>query len=108
MVLSHNTSRKWTLRSGVALMAIAAAGFLTVADDLRHSGELIGVAGVMLGGVMLVLSTSPAVSRRLALQWGAAGIGLGLLAGAAMDSMLTGIAAGASLGMVVAYVRRRA
>ena len=52
---------KWTGVFGVALMLLGVAGFLTVADDLRHKGELFGVGAVLASGLILV-----AVSRRRA------------------------------------------
>jgi len=42
---------------GISLIVISILGFLTVADDLRHKGELIGVGSILLFGlVMLLLS----------------------------------------------------
>jgi hypothetical protein len=51
----------WSLRvksklriTGLALVGIAVIGFLTVADDLRHIGELVGVGSIMLSGLVLL------------------------------------------------------
>jgi len=38
---------------GVVLIAVAIVGFLTVADDLRHIGELIGVGSILVAGLLL-------------------------------------------------------
>lgn len=40
--------------TGLALVGIAVIGFLTVADDLRHIGELVGVGSIMLSGLVLL------------------------------------------------------
>lgn len=42
---------------GIALILIGVIGFLTVADDLRHKGELIGVGSILVAG-LLVFSVS--------------------------------------------------
>ncbi|MCI0531125.1 MAG: hypothetical protein L0Y74_04140 [candidate division Zixibacteria bacterium] len=39
---------------GVILAIAGAGGFFTVADDLRHKGELIWVASVLLAGLILL------------------------------------------------------
>ena len=39
---------------GGLLVIAALAGFLTVADDLRHKGELFGVSSMLVGGLALV------------------------------------------------------
>ncbi len=40
---------------GVFLVVVCAAGFLTVADDLRHIGEIIGVGLIGVAGVVLII-----------------------------------------------------
>ena len=42
---------------GITLVLIGIVGFLTVADDLRHKGELIGVGTILVIG-LLMLSAS--------------------------------------------------
>jgi drug/metabolite transporter (DMT)-like permease len=44
---------KWSRFLGVALILLGVIGFLTVADDLRHTGELLGVSAVLVSGVVL-------------------------------------------------------
>ena len=39
---------------GVALIVIGIGGFFTVADDLRHKGELMGVGAILLLGLALL------------------------------------------------------
>lgn len=41
---------------GALLILLSLAGFLTVADDLRHVGELATVGGVGIAGVLLLVS----------------------------------------------------
>jgi hypothetical protein len=45
---------KWTRVLGAALILLGLAGFLTVADDLRHKGELFGVSTVLASGLVLL------------------------------------------------------
>ncbi len=40
--------------AGFIIIGIAAIGFMTVADEFRHMGELIGVSGVLISGIFLV------------------------------------------------------
>ncbi len=40
---------------GVLLILLCVLGYLTVADDLRHTGELVGVGVIGLAGVVLVI-----------------------------------------------------
>ncbi len=40
---------------GFFLMILCAAGFLTVADDLRHIGEIAGVGLIGVAGLVLVI-----------------------------------------------------
>ena len=42
---------KLTWISG-ALVVIGVVGFMTVADDLRHKGELIEVGSILLAGLL--------------------------------------------------------
>lgn len=39
---------------GIILILIGIIGFLTVADDLRHKGELVGVGAILIGGLVLL------------------------------------------------------
>ena len=49
--------------AGTLMVAVAVVGFMTVADDLRHKGELIGVGTILLVGLLL-LAASFIVGRR--------------------------------------------
>jgi len=44
---------KWTRVVGVMCVVLGLAGYLTVADDLRHRGELFGVSLVVAAGLIL-------------------------------------------------------
>lgn len=47
---------KFLLRFGFILVLIGIVGFFTIADDFRHTGELLGVGLVLLLGLgMLIL-----------------------------------------------------
>ena len=93
--------------AGGGLIALAGIGFITVADDLRHTGELFGVLGILLAGITLLIAGFwPKASSMLALQWVAAGIGIGMVGGAALDRMVAGVCVGAALGLVMAYALR--
>jgi hypothetical protein len=52
---------------GGLLVISAIVGFLTVADDLRHKGELFGMGSILVGGLVLVALSSrkaPGAGRR--------------------------------------------
>jgi hypothetical protein len=40
---------------GAPLITLSVLGFMTVADDWRHTGELLGVGSVLIAGVVLLL-----------------------------------------------------
>ena len=45
---------------GITLILIGIIGFLTVADDFRHRGELLGVGSILVSGlVLLAVSLRP-------------------------------------------------
>jgi len=39
---------------GIILILAGIIGFLTVADDLRHKGELLGVGSILVSGLILL------------------------------------------------------
>jgi hypothetical protein len=100
----------WRRIVGILLVVIGCVGFGTIADDLRHTGELFGVGGIlMIGVVFVVADSSHAVTRRLALNWLAAGVGMGILVGATMDRVPMCVAVGGALGALAwgIFLRRR-
>ena len=60
---SKDLPRVTVLQSvGILLIVVSGMGFVTVADDLRHVGELVGVGAIGIAG--LVLAVSPCRSRQ--------------------------------------------
>jgi hypothetical protein len=93
--------------AGGVLVALALIGFLTVADDFHHVGELFGVFGILLAGIaFLIAGYFPKVSTVCALQWVAVGIGIGMIGGAATDRMVEGVCFGAAIGLFLGYILR--
>ena len=39
---------------GIILTLLGLIGFLTIADDLRHKGELLGVGSILISGLVLL------------------------------------------------------
>lgn len=100
-------SRRTYLALGVALVTAALVGFITVADDIRHTGEFFAVLGILLSGAaLLVAGLFPRTLSVLALHWVPVGIALGALVGAFMDYVVLGVSVGAALGLVMARLRR--
>lgn len=92
---------------GSVLIVASAIGLFTVADELRHTGELFGVLAVLLCGVSLVLAgLCPRLSPVVALQWAPVGILLGALVGSVVDRVVVGVLAGSLLGILLARRRR--
>jgi uncharacterized protein (TIGR03382 family) len=42
----------------MVLVVVACIGFVTVADDLDHKGELFGVSGILVAGLVLLVAGS--------------------------------------------------
>jgi hypothetical protein len=99
---------RWLRVVGWFLVALSAAGFLTVADDLEHAGEVLGVTSVLLIGVLLVIAGSAtARSTRVAMLWLAGAVGIGAAVGAASDAMVVGTGGGLIFGSVAAVAARQ-
>jgi hypothetical protein len=91
----------WRNILGIFLVVLGVVGFLTVADDLRHTGEMWGVGSVLVAGFVLLGSLRV---KKLALQWLALGLLAGILVGAGLDNMPLGIGLGAALGALPALL----
>jgi uncharacterized membrane protein len=96
---------RWSRVVGWLLVALSVVGFLTVADDFRHMGEVLGVTSMLVIGVLLVIADS-ATSRssRIAMLWLAGAIGIGAAVGATIDNMPVGTGGGLIIGLVLAAV----
>ena len=99
---------RWLVVLGFVLVTLGIIGFATVADDLRHKGEIWGTASLLSAGLCLLLEGyGPDLFRRLALRWLALGLLVGIPVGAWLDKMPAGIAMCAAPGLALAYLRRR-
>lgn len=93
--------------AGSILLVGAAVGFVIVADDLRHVGEVAGVASLAIAGAALVAASIPSpFSRSLALPWIAAAVLAAALIGVVIDRMALSVCAGAVVGLPAALLRR--
>jgi hypothetical protein len=105
--MTEHTASRYRLM-GLGLMVIACIGFFTVADESRHIGELFGVIGILVSGIAIAAAGFfPKLSPFIALQWVAAGIGIGMVVGAVTDSMVAGVCGGVSLGLIASYLMRK-
>jgi hypothetical protein len=90
------------------LVVLGVIGFLTVADDWRHKGELIGVGSVLVGGIILVGTGSQRpILRRVAMPYLAFGLFAGAVLGAVLDNMMLGVGVGGALGLLAALIGAR-
>ena len=96
---------RWSRVVGWLLVVIGVIGFLTIADDLDHAGEVLGVASVLVVGVLLVVAGFTNFrSIRVAMLCLAGAVGVGAVIGAAIDNMLVGTGGGVFVGAVLAAV----
>lgn len=95
--------------TGIIFIACSVFGFLTVADDLRHTGEAIGVAALFIAGIILFfVKSTKTIFKHFALQWVAFGILFGIpIGGVVLDNMYFGIAIGIVIGILTAFVAGR-
>ena len=91
---------------GSTLVLIAFFGYMTIADELHHFAEFLGVSCILVSGLILLLIESKLnVFKNLALQW----ISISLLAsipfgGIILDNMPLGLTIGFALGIILAFV----
>jgi hypothetical protein len=92
-------------RIGVILIACAIFGFLTVADDLRHTGELIGILSLLLSGIILFfVPSTKVILKNFSQEWVAFGILFGFsIGGVVLDNMFIGIVFGIVIGIFIAF-----
>lgn len=93
---------------GVTLVLIGILGFFTVADDLRHVGEFVGVLSITLSGIILVGgSFEHRLTRFLPVRWMAIGTLSGIVLGAGLDNMFLGVPLGFTVGAVIGFALLR-
>lgn len=98
----------WRRVGGAVLVVAGCLGFGSVADDLDHVGELFGVLGLLVVGIVLLVAGSRYImERRLPLHWIPIGIGLGGAVGAVMDRMPVAVLSGAAIGTVGVVISGR-
>ena len=95
------------LALGCVLVVAALIGFIAVADDIRHTGELVAVLGILLSGAaLLIAGLFPRALSVLALHWVPVGIALGAVVGVLTDSLVLGVSVGTAIGLVLARLLR--
>lgn len=99
--------RRLILAAGILMVAVSFAGYATVADDLRHVGEIAGVSAILLAGLALIGDAYRVMERWLALRWVAAGVLAGSILGTAIDATLVGLGLGLATGVVLARAAHR-
>jgi len=79
-------------------------GFFIVADEFKHIGELIGVSGIFLAGIILLIAGfNLIIFRKFSLQWLAYCILFSIaIGGFVLDNMLIGVGIGIIIGIVLA------
>jgi hypothetical protein len=86
---------------GSILIVVALLGYLTIADDLRHVGEFLGVTTILISGIILLgggffKGRVPLIMSRI--------LSIGLLSGIPLggwlDSMILGPLMGFGVGIV--------
>jgi hypothetical protein len=95
----------WSRVVGCILVAMGILGIFTVADDLRHVGEILGVSSVLVIGLLLVAASwTSSIKLRVGCYVLSAALALGALAGAVTDHVAFGVGGGLAIGGVVAAV----
>lgn len=90
------------------MLCLSVVGYMTVADDFRHTGEFAGVSALLVAGLALVGDAFSVMGRQLSMRWVAIGVLLGALLGTAIDATAAGFVAGFSAGLVLARIRAKA
>ena len=91
---------------GALLVVCGIAGFFTVADEFRHTGELIGVAAVLFAGIILLAAGfGQTLFKRFAIQWVATGVLASIpFGGIVLDNLPVGVGLGIALGICAAII----
>ena len=99
----------WYRVFGAILVFCGIAGYFTVADELRHVGEFIGVSTILLAGIIfLMVDSKPRIAASLAIQWIAFGLLAGIpFGGIVLDNMPIGVGFGLCMGVALAFLLRK-
>lgn len=91
---------------GAILVTCGILGYFTIADDLRHAGEFIGVSSILLAGIiLLIVDSRMKIISKLAIQWIAFGLLAGIpLGGIVLDNVLVGVGLGITTGILLAFM----
>ena len=93
---------------GIILVMFSIIGFITIADEMRHIGEFIGVCSVMTAGFILLLKDSNIdIFGKYAIQWISYCLLLSIpLGGVLLDNMPLGTAIGCITGAGLSFLFR--
>jgi hypothetical protein len=88
--------------TGILLALVGLLGYFTVADDLRHVGEFVGVTSILIAGfVLLIGGVKNSLLSKILVRFIASGILLGIPLGAFLDKMIFGVSLGCICGLFV-------
>jgi hypothetical protein len=92
--------------AGICLILFAIIGYLTIADDLRHKGEIYGITCVLLAGILLLLNdVKVKFINNLALHWISICLLMCIPIGSyLLDNMMLAMIIALILGLVLAYL----
>jgi len=91
---------------GIVCIVIGAVGYFTIADELRHYGELIGVSTILVSGIIFFAAGSKTLTlKNFSIQWIAILLLISIpISGIILDNMPLGISLGFLIGVILAYV----
>lgn len=88
------------------MVLVGIVGYLTVADEIRHFGEFLGVSCVLVSGlILLLIDLKLGIFQKMALQW----VSICLLASVpfgaiVIDNVPIGNCIGLILGIVLSVI----
>jgi small basic protein len=94
--------------AGCIFIVIGIVGYMTVADELRHMGEFVGVSSIFLSGIILLIgSVEHRLIQYFPSRWIVSGMLLGIIIGASLDDMFIGVAVGIVTGTLIGVAMTR-